>query len=143
MKLTSEMLVFYFFEMLETREECYSIITILQELTANFQYFKGVYKQEGKQLFLWADNDRTRGNNFELGKGRFRLDVREKFFTESGEALAQAAQTVCRYPHPLEVFKASLDGPHLVPDLLCGNSSQCRRVGIRLSLKFLSTQDIL
>ena len=31
-----------------------------------FQYLKGVYKREGKQLFTWIDSDRTRGNDFKL-----------------------------------------------------------------------------
>ena len=51
------------------------------DLTAAFQYLKGAYKQEGTQLFESADNSRTRGNGFKLKKGRFRLDVRGKFFT--------------------------------------------------------------
>ena len=35
----------------------------LQEgLIAALQYLKGVYKQEGEQLFMRVDGDRTRGN---------------------------------------------------------------------------------
>ena len=45
-----------------------------------FQYLKGVYKQEGEQLFARGDSDRTRGSGFK--EGRFRLEVRKKFFTQ-------------------------------------------------------------
>ena len=51
------------------------------DLIAAFQYLKGAYKQEGSKLFERVDNSRTRGNGFKLKEGRFRLDVRGKFFT--------------------------------------------------------------
>ena len=47
-----------------------------------FQYLKGVYKQEGELLFTRVDSDRTRENGFKLRQGRFRLDIRRKFFTQ-------------------------------------------------------------
>ena len=50
-------------------------------LIADFQYLKGAYKQEGSQLFERVDYIRTRGNGFKLKEGRFRLNVRGKFFT--------------------------------------------------------------
>ena len=65
------------------------------DLTATFQYLKGDYKKERNQLFTQVDCDRTRGNGFMLMEGKFRLDVRGKFFTESGDVLEQAAQRGC------------------------------------------------
>ena len=50
------------------------------DLIAAFQYLKGAYKQEENQLFERVDNSRARGNGLKLREGRFRLDVRRKFF---------------------------------------------------------------
>ena len=52
------------------------------DLIAAFQYMKGAYRKAvGEGLFLRAYSDRMRGNGFKLGDGRFRLDIRKKFFT--------------------------------------------------------------
>jgi len=48
------------------------------------------YKEAQEGLFTRACRDRTRGNGFKLKEGRFRFDIRKKFF-EGGEALAQVA----------------------------------------------------
>ena len=52
------------------------------DLIVAFQYLKGAYKQEGEWPFMMVDSDGTRGNGFKLKEGRFRLDVRSKFFTQ-------------------------------------------------------------
>ena len=36
------------------------------DLIVAFQYLRGVYKQEGEQLFTSVDSDRTRGDSFKL-----------------------------------------------------------------------------
>ena len=68
------------------------------DLIAAFQYLKGAYKQEGSQLFTRVENSRTRGNGFKLKEGRFRFNVRRKFFTM--RVVAQAAQRSCGHPIP-------------------------------------------
>ena len=51
------------------------------DLIAAFQYFKGGYRKDGEGLFIRECSDRMRGSGFKLKEGRFRLDVRKKFFT--------------------------------------------------------------
>ena len=55
---------------------------LLGDLVVAFQYLKGAYKQEWEQLFMRVGSDRTRGNGFKLGQGRFSLDIRKKFLTQ-------------------------------------------------------------
>ena len=78
------------------------------DLIAAFQYLKGAYGQKGEWLFMRVDSDRTRGNGFKLGEGRFRLDTRKKFFhAEGGETLNRLPKEVVDAPS-LEAFMARL-----------------------------------
>jgi len=74
-----------------------------------FQYLNGVYKQEGEWLFMMMDSDSTRRNGFKLQWGRFRLDIKRKFFTQ--RVVMQwnrSPKEVVDAPSP-EAFKARLD----------------------------------
>ena len=51
------------------------------DLIVAFQYFKGAYRKDGEGLFIRECSDRMRGSGFKLKEGRFRLDIRKKFFT--------------------------------------------------------------
>ena len=74
-----------------------------------FQYLKGAYKQEGEPLFTRVDSDRTRGNGFKLRQGRFRLDIRRKFFTQRVVMdWNRLPEEVVDAPS-LQAFKARLD----------------------------------
>ena len=74
-----------------------------------FQYLKGAYKQEGEQLFMRVDSDRTRGNGFKLRQGRFRLDIRRKFFTQRVVTHWNRLPKEAVDAPSLEAFKARLD----------------------------------
>ena len=77
--------------------------------------------KEASQPFTRVDNGRIRGNGFKLKEGRFRLDIRGKFFTKSGEALQQAAQRGCGCPIPGGVQDQVGWGPGQPgPEVECG-----------------------
>ncbi|KFV95126.1 hypothetical protein N327_02827, partial [Fulmarus glacialis] len=79
------------------------------DLIAACQYLKGAYRNSGEGLFLRECSDRMRGNNFKLKEGRFKLDIRKKFFT------VRVVRHWNRLPREvvdtpsLEVFKTTLN----------------------------------
>jgi len=79
------------------------------DLTAAFQYLKRAYKQAGKGLFTRACSDRTRGNDFKLEEGRFRPDIRKKFFTMGVVRHWHRLPREAVAAPSLAVFKARLD----------------------------------
>ena len=53
----------------------------MRDFKVAFQYVKGAYRKAREGLFVRACSNRMRGNRFKLEDGRFRLDIRKKFFT--------------------------------------------------------------
>ena len=79
---------------------------------AAFQLLKGAYRIAGEELFIRAGSDktRTRGNGFKLEEGRFRLDIRKKFFTVRVMRHRNRLPREFVNAPSLIAFKARLDG---------------------------------
>jgi len=79
-------------------------------LVVAFHYLKGDHRKVGDNLFSKACCDRTRSSGLKQGEGRFRLDIRKKFFTmRVVKHWNRLSREVVEIPS-LETFKVRLDG---------------------------------
>ena len=80
------------------------------DFIAAFQCMTGAYREAGDRLSIRADSGRTRGNGFKWEEGRFRLDIRHKFFTLRVMRHWNGLPSEVVNASFLEAFKVKLNG---------------------------------
>lgn len=68
-------------------------------------YLKGSCRQVGASFFPQVTSDKTRGNSFKLHQTRFRLAIRNNFFTETGIRHSKRLPRGPAESSSLEIFK--------------------------------------
>jgi len=79
-------------------------------LIVAFRHLKGACKKYGNKIFSRACCNKTRVNGFKLKEGRFRLDMKNKFFTMRVVKHWNGLSREVEDAPPLETFKVTLDG---------------------------------
>jgi len=83
---------------------------LCRKLKVDLKYLKGGYRKEGDRHIIRVCGGRTRGNGFKFKEGRFKVNIRNKYFTikviRPGNRLSREVVEALT----LETFKVRLDG---------------------------------
>lgn len=100
------------------------------------------YETAGERLFTRACSGKARVNSFKLNEGRFRLNIRKKFYTVRVMRHWQNIQRRCRCSIPGSV-QGWIEWGFEQPGLVASVPAHGRGDGMRRSFKSLPAQDIL